>query len=614
MGGLYGFVNKKNLFDSRSLIIKMRNSLTHQDWHSDEMIIEKNYAFGRKGVVPSQFQPVYSEEKKCFIMLDGDIFSIKNIGEEYDNTYSLQIVKDILDLYRNSPPDTPEKLDGDFNVLIADVTAERFTLINDIFGLRYLFYYNDPNIFIFAPEIEAILQYHGVNRELNYGSISDYFYFRTMIMNNTFFNHINLMPPASILKVNSRHEIELKRYWYPNYQEDRENVNYDDFIEEGYELWKNAIHKRIKGKKKIAIPLTGGLDSRLLVAFTLMKNDNIYTFTHGDKGIDEHRIAKEVVKRLCLPNYRLYEFSGDSLAKNIEEAVRLKGGMTPYGSLLLEPAKEFSNNYDVYLNGSFAMGLSFTTHYFKEDEINKRFIEQEKIKRISERCGEKYFGHLVQKQLSNEFLSQIIMFKGNNIKEGLREFEDYSDSFHKEKDLFLIQTLKRRAGVGIDTWRYFVNDVLPLADYDLFEFYLRFPSKYKINREFHFDIIRKKFPELAAIEYQRTGVNLFSKPGNITIFQRTKIPLIKYYIGRLSHGKVNIIDKTTWDNGDIWYRKSKKLQDFIQDILLDETTRKRGFYNINQIERLLKKEKEGGQYFKTILMLAEFEIANRIFF
>ena len=613
MGGLYGFLNKTKSFDSRILIKKMRDSLTHQSWHSDEMVIGEDYAFGRKGVVPSEFQPIYNESRDCLLMLDGDIFSIKNIGKKYSETYNDQIMKDILELFINSPSAVPQKMDGDFNMLFADLNTERFTLANDIFGLRHLFYYNDENIFIFAPEIDAILQHSEINRELNYASISDYFYYNTVVHNNTYFKHIHLLPPASVLKID-KEELKIHNYWFPDYKEDRIDVSYDDLLEEGYELWKNAIHKRIKGKEKIAIPLSGGLDSRLLVAFTQMKNSNIFAFTHDEKGGDEHRIAKIVAKHFKLSQYELFQFNGYSILNNLEEAVRLKGGMVQHSAILLDMAKNMSNQYDVFLNGSFAMGLSFTTHYFKEDEINKNFSIEEKITRISQRCGERYFGQFAQRMLKKDFISQLKKYKGVNIKKGLEDFNVYSDSFHKQKDLFLIQTLKRRRGVGIDLWKYFVNDVLPLADYDLFKFYLRLPSKYKLNREFHYEIIRRKFPDLAKIEYQRTGVDLFTKPAKLTQMKRKYFPLLQYYIGRLSYGKLNIVNKTSFDNSNIWYRRNSKLQKYFQEILLDERTGKRGYYNLKELSELLSLQKRGGNYFNLIDQLVEFELTNRLFF
>lgn len=613
MGGLYGFVNKKNLFDSRSLIMKMRDSLTHQNWHSDEMIIEKNYAFGRKGIVPSQFQPVYSADGKFFLMLDGDIFSIQNSNINLGETYSERIARSIIDLNRNMLSIVPEGIEGDYNILMADVTNERFLISNDIFGLRHLFYYNDENIFIFSPEIDAILQYDGIDRELNRPSISDYFYYNTLVHNNTFFRNIHLLPPASVLDVDLK-TLTIRQYWDPDYSEDRVDVSYDDLLEEGYELWKNAIHKRIEGKEKIAIPLSGGLDSRLLVAFTMMKNKNIFSFTRDEKNGDEHRIAKEVVKYFSIPEYRLYQFDGCSILNNLEEAVMLKGGMVQHGAILIDIAKEMGNQYDIFLNGSFAMGLSFTTHYFKEDEINKNFSIEEKITRISQRCGERYFGQFAQRMLKKDFISQIKKYKGVNIKKGLENFNVYSDSFHKQKDLFLIQTLKRRRGVGIDLWKYFVNDVLPLADYDLFKFYLRLPSKYKLTREFHYEIIRRKFPDLAKIEYQRTGVDLFTKPTKLTQMKRKYFPLLQYYIGRLSYGKLNIVNKTSFDNSNIWYRRNSKLQKYFQEILLDERTGKRGYYNLKEVSELLSLQKRGGNYFNLIDQLVEFELTNRLFF
>lgn len=613
MGGLYGFINKKKSFKSEELINKMRRSLTHQEWHSDEIVIKENYAFGRKGVVPSYFQPVYRADYKSFIMLDGDILAINNSDISHNETYSEKIAKDILDISDDLSSELPRMLEGDFNILLADLKNDTFSLINDIFGLRHLFYYDDDNIFIFATEIEAILQYPDIDRGLNHASISDYFYHGTLIHNNTYFQKIHLLPPASHLII-EKGALTVRKYWSPDYTEDRVDVSYDDFIDEGYELWKNAIHKRIKGKDSIAIPLSGGLDSRLLVAFTMMKNSNVFAFTHDDRKGDEHRIAKRVVEYFSIPEYRLYQFDGNSILNNLEEAVRLKGGMVQHGAILMDMAKEMKNQYDIFLNGSFAMGLSFTSHYIKEDEIEGKFSLEEKISRISKRCGDRHFGQLSQSMLKPDFLAKIKADKGISIQRGLEDFQQFSDRFHKQKDLFLIQTLKRRRGVGIDIWRYFVNDVLPLADYDMFKFYLRFPVKYKLNREFHYEIIRRKFPDLARIEYQRTGVDLFSQPSKYIELKRKYFPLAAYYIGRASLGKIHIINKMSFDNSNVWYRKHRKLQDYFHEILLDSQTDRRGYFDLKALEKLLEHQKKGGDCYNLIAQMVEFEITCRLFF
>lgn len=153
MGGIYGFINKKKTFSSQELIEKMKNSLTHQDWHSDELIIEEKYAFGRKGVVPSNFQPLYNKDGNNFIFLDGDIFSIKDNTAKHKQTFCKDILRDILDMHKEFSSEFVNLLDGEFNILIGDSKKEYFTIANDIFGLRHLYYYDDENIFIFLLKL-----------------------------------------------------------------------------------------------------------------------------------------------------------------------------------------------------------------------------------------------------------------------------------------------------------------------------------------------------------------------------------------------------------------------------------------------------------------------------
>mgnify|MGYP006289628733 CR=1 FL=1 len=159
-----------------------------------------------------------------------------------------------------------------------------------------------------------------------------------------------------------------------------------------------------------------------------------------------------------------------------------------------------------------------------------------------------------------------------------------------------------------------MNDVLPLADYDLFSFYLRLPVAYKLNREFHYEIIRRKFPDLAGIEYQRTGADLFSHPAKTIQLKRKYVPLMNYYIGRLSLGNVNISNKMSFDNSNIWYRRNRKFQKYFHEILLDDLTDKRGYYNLKELEKLLAHQKKGGNCYNLLAQLVEFELTCRIFF
>ena len=83
-------------------------------------------------------------------------------------------------------------------------------------------------------------------------------------------------------------------------KEKYKNVTEDELVDIGIKLWKEAIQKQFKPNEKHVVPLSGGLDSRAILAglleFTEAKN--IYTYTFGSPGTLDYDIGNSIAKKV----------------------------------------------------------------------------------------------------------------------------------------------------------------------------------------------------------------------------------------------------------------------------------------------------------------------------
>jgi asparagine synthase (glutamine-hydrolysing) len=140
----------------------------------------------------------------------------------------------------------------------------------------------------------------------DYQSMQEFLLFRYMLGNKTFTNEIKQSGPASILQYDiSNKKIEKKQYWkfYYNEQQDL-SLRDPDILNQTHNLWQSAVEKTIKGQHPILIPLSGGKDSRAILAAALeiTSADNIITFSYGTKHSYDLQIAKKVAKKAGVKN------------------------------------------------------------------------------------------------------------------------------------------------------------------------------------------------------------------------------------------------------------------------------------------------------------------------
>jgi len=149
----------------------------------------------------------------------------------------------------------------------------------------------------------------------------------------------------------------------------------------------------------------------------------------------------------------------------------------------------------------------------------------------------------------------------------------------------------------------------PFRDYDLLDFALQIPPNFRYNHRIYFKFIKKLNPKIAKI----TGANnlyfyKFFRLKNLALLKVANILKIK------SRGLIKIPVKTDYLDYGEWIRVNEGLKKWVKDILLDERTLSRKYFNRNFIIRMVEDHMTYRKdYTQLIFLLLTFELWHRIF-
>lgn len=166
----------------------------------------------------------------------------------------------ILRAYQNWGEACPDKLEGDFTFALWDASRQRLFCARDTAGVKPFYYFLSPHLFAFASEIKALWAIPEIPRRLNERKLAEYLLWSFEDTQDTFYQNIHRLPPASTLSVTVE-ENRLRQYWALNAQREIRLENGTAYIESFREIFKEAVRCRVRGVDHLGSTLSGGLDS-----------------------------------------------------------------------------------------------------------------------------------------------------------------------------------------------------------------------------------------------------------------------------------------------------------------------------------------------------------------
>jgi asparagine synthase (glutamine-hydrolysing) len=315
----------------------MLTPLKHEVWYksgsyaSDELFTYIGWT--NHGGEFSDCLPIYNESKDCVLILTGEIFhdpdvikNLKNKGHRFldgDGNY-------LIHQYEERRENFFLELNGLYAGILIDYHQKKVYLFNDRYGMHRLFLYEGKDGFYFSSEAKALLAVLPSTRQYDMKGLGEYLTCGCTLGDRSLYKNINILPSASIWEFEDGAIKTKKKYFDSAKWTEQGSLDKEHFSARLVELVGSLVKRYSAGRLPVGISLTGGLDSRIIMACldTRFNKYPCYTFGSMYRDTFDVKIAKEVAKKCGQPHHvlELNDRFLRELPLHLERAVYISDG------------------------------------------------------------------------------------------------------------------------------------------------------------------------------------------------------------------------------------------------------------------------------------------------
>ena len=221
----------------------------------------------------------------------------------------------LVHLYEELGRDFVRELNGHFNGVVIDLRRKDALLFNDRYGVIRLYYSQCGEALYFATEAKSLLKILPHTRAMNDPSLGEFLSLGCVLQNRTLFNGISLLPPASIWRFSSEGHSTQGTYFDPKTWEDQAPLSAAEYFEHLRDIWIRILPRYFFGERKVGVSMTGGLDSRMILAWAHLSQGQFPTYTFGGpyRECADVRLARQVAA-ICQQPHQVLSIGSDFLS------------------------------------------------------------------------------------------------------------------------------------------------------------------------------------------------------------------------------------------------------------------------------------------------------------
>lgn len=247
-------------------------------------------------------QPFASPNGDVWLECNGEIYNAPEIRARYrDYPFrSHSDVEAILPLYLEHGVKAIDQLDGMFGLAIWDNRSQTLILARDRAGEKPLFYARINGEVVFASELQCLLRYPDLSREIDQEAIAGYLSLGYISEPRTPFRAVSRIPAGTYAVFHGDRE-EIVRYWDPS-SFVVEPISARDAIRKTQRLVEEAVEKQVMSDVPVGVFISGGMDSSILAALAskYIGVDKVHTFSaaFAEESYDESGAARELAEQM----------------------------------------------------------------------------------------------------------------------------------------------------------------------------------------------------------------------------------------------------------------------------------------------------------------------------
>ena len=328
MPGLAGIISREPAADHTANLALMLKSMTHEAFYVSGASIARDAGVYAGWVAhPGSFA---QRQSRC---LEANGIHIGFAGECVDETISQRHDEDsddsIAGLYRKYGDEFVERLNGVFSGFIFDRLARRVLIFNDRYGLERLYVHDTGKETYFASEAKALLAVLPALRSFDHNGVAEFLTFGCPLEGRTLFHNIRQLPGGSVWTFDGS-VTRKRRYFHARQWESQPTLSPGEFEAEFQKCFVRAQSRQLASESPLGISLTGGLDTRMIMAClpSVPASSVCYTFAGPTGETVDAQVAARVAES-CGLDYRLLRIGSDffsDFARHADRTVYVTDG------------------------------------------------------------------------------------------------------------------------------------------------------------------------------------------------------------------------------------------------------------------------------------------------
>lgn len=452
-------------------------------------------------------QPMQRHTKR--LIFNGELYNYREIREELEDlgvafhtTSDTEVVLCAIDTWGL---DALDRFEGMWAFALYDGRDGTLTLSRDRFGEKPLYLLRDGEDLYFGSEVNFIRALAGREIPVNLAHVTRYLmngYKSLYKTEETFFEGVREVSPATILRIHPDGRSECWRYWTPRFAPEDE-MSYEEAVAGARARLLHAVGLRLRADVPLAFCLSGGVDSGSLVSIAKREFDydvHAFTVVNTDARYEEMGFVEDVVSSLGIRHTQVPVTTVDFIPR-LRRLVRAHDApvvtINYYAHWLLQEAvSRFGYRVSVSGTGADEMFSGYYDHHLQY------LYELRREPELLAQSREAWTTH-VKPLVLNPFLREWdLFFKNPDFRDHvmvdgprldsllLRPWHEAFSEYHFTDDLLRNRMLNEMFYEGVpvilheddlNAMFWSIENRSPFLDRELFEFCNRIPTRLLIR-------------------------------------------------------------------------------------------------------------------------------------
>lgn len=188
-------------------------------------------------------------------------------------------------------------IDGVYSAVIYDEAAGKLVLLIDRYGLQHLYWTVHRGQLAWASEYKAMLALPGFAPRIDPETLEDYFGIGYPTGDRTWFRGVEVLPAGAVLTWDiASAKMNKRRYWFWTDIQPMAHVDTPAVAEELGRRFVDAVRRRVNEGERVGVTLSGGLDSRAVLAAVPDSVRPLHAITFGKPDSPDVRIARRAAR------------------------------------------------------------------------------------------------------------------------------------------------------------------------------------------------------------------------------------------------------------------------------------------------------------------------------